>query len=87
MPTDDQPAATRRVRDPQAHVEARKLRSHLNELTAAVGKHLRALDAEMKKPSDVERGKRIAALANDLDLANDRARYFGLGVDYRRDKK
>jgi hypothetical protein len=85
--SDESSAAQGRVRDPQAHVEARKLRSHLNELTAAVGKHLRGLDAEMKKKSDVDRGKRIASLANDLDLANDRARYFGLGVDYRKDKK
>jgi len=29
----------------------------------------------------------VAKLANDLDMANDRVRYFALGVDYRTDKK
>lgn len=65
----------------------RKLRKHLRELSAAVTKHLADLDAEMKKPANVERGKRIARLSNELDVANDRVRYFALGVNYRTDKK
>lgn len=65
----------------------RELKKHLRVLSAAVTAHLAALDAEMKKPESRERGSRIAKLANDLDFANDRVRYFALGVDYRKDKK
>jgi hypothetical protein len=67
--------------------DARNVKQHLKELSAAVTAHLKALDAEMALPSTPERGKRIAALANALDVANDRVRYFALGVDYRKDKK
>jgi hypothetical protein len=61
--------------------DARNVKQHLEELSAAVSAHLKALDAEMALPSTPERDKRIAALAND------RVRYFALGVDYRKDKK
>ena len=47
---------------------------------------LRWLDAEMVKPSDANRGGRIAHAMNELEMAVDRVRYFTLGVDYRRDK-
>lgn len=67
--------------------DERKLKTHLRELSAAVTDHLRALDAEMKLPSSAERGRRIARLASELDMANDRVRYFALGVDFRTDKK
>lgn len=55
-------------------------RKYLRELTAAVERHLSALDSEMSKPSDQERGRRVAALCNALELANDQALRFGLGV-------
>lgn len=67
--------------------ELRKLRKYLTELTIAVSNHLSALDKEMRQPSDAARGKRIAALSNNLEMANDSARYFGLGIDYRTDRK
>lgn len=67
--------------------DVRKLTAHLRDLTKAVTEHLAALDAEMRHPSDHERGKRVALLCNALDYANDQARYFGLGVDFRTDKK
>lgn len=74
--------------DPQQLArDRRKFLEHLRDLSAAVTAHLEALDAEMALPSSVERGKRIAKLASALDLANDRVRYFALGVDYRTDKK
>ena len=63
------------------------LKKHLRALSAAVTEHLRALDAEMALPDGRERGERIARLANQLDYANDRVRYFALGVDYRTDRK
>ncbi len=64
------------------------LRTHLQDLSQAVTAHLEALDKEMKRPgAPSDRGKNIARIANALDLANDRVRYFALGVDYRTDKK
>jgi hypothetical protein len=68
----------RRVRD---------LTKHLKDLTASVGGFLARLDIAMEGPSTESRGKRIASLASDLEMANDRARFFGLGIDYRGDKK
>ncbi len=65
----------------------RDLKKHLRDLSNAVTEHLAALDAEMVKPHGDERGRRIAQLGNALDLANDRVRYFALGVDYRTDRK
>lgn len=67
--------------------EERELKRYLRDLSAAVTAHLQALDAEMAKSESAERGKRVAKLANELDLANDRVRYFALGVDYRTDHK
>lgn len=68
--------------------EARKVKQHLRDLSAAVSAFLLDFDAEMAKrdvPDEV--GRRAARLANALDLANDRVRYFALGVDFRTDKK
>lgn len=65
----------------------KELRQRLKALTAAVMKTIAAIDAEMKRPSTPDRGKRIAAITNALEIENDKARYFGLGVDYRTDKK
>jgi hypothetical protein len=71
----------------QARSEARKLRDSLTTLTTTVMQILGHLDNEMKKPSTVARGRRIAVLCNHLEIANDSARYFGLGIDYRTDQK
>ncbi len=50
----------------------------LKALTRDVRAFLLLLDGEMKKPSTVERGKKIAALSNALELANDKVRRFTL---------
>jgi hypothetical protein len=71
-----------------ATAETRKVKQHLRDLSAAVSSFLLDFDAEMAKrdvPDEV--GRRVAKLANALDLANDRVRYFALGVDFRTDKK
>jgi hypothetical protein len=65
--------------------QVRELTRHLKDLTAGVEVFLVRLDVEMKGPSTEARGRRIAELTNRLDIANDSARYFGLGVDYRGD--
>ena len=67
--------------------EARAKKRYLKELSEAVTAFLVALDVEMGKPSSEGRGKRIAALSNGLDMANDEVRYFALGVNWRKDKK
>jgi hypothetical protein len=63
--------------------DANKHETYLKQLTAAVSKCLEALDAEMKKPESNERGKKVAAIANALDYANQATRMFGLGDDLR----
>jgi hypothetical protein len=67
--------------------DARNLKTNLKALTDHVLRHLVWLDEEMKKPESPERGKQIAKLANVLEVANDSARYHGLGIDFRKDNK
>ena len=75
------------TRVPTEAQQAKKYKAALQKLTLAVRAHLDALDLEMTKPSDVERGRRVAGLCNQLEIANDHARYFGLGIDFRTDRK
>ena len=58
--------------------EAKKLRKALTNLTGYVHSFLILLDYEMKKPSTPERGRRIADLANKLELKNDMITRFTL---------
>jgi hypothetical protein len=67
--------------------ELSKLRKSLQVLSDSILLYLHRLDILMKEPSTVERGQKIAKLCNLLDEANDHARYFSLGVDYRKDDK
>lgn len=67
---------------PEQH-QIRALRRHLRDLTAVVAQAIAALDTEMKQPSTLERGKRVARVCNALEMANDRARHFGLGQSLR----
>lgn len=60
--------------------KARELKKHLTDLTAVVTQCLAAYDAEMCKPSTPDRGGRIAKISNALNLQNDIARRFGLGI-------
>lgn len=64
----------------------RHFRKHLTELINATSLALNQLDALMKQPSTYERGQNIAKVLNNLDLANDRAKHFGLGLDLRNRK-
>lgn len=57
-----------------------ELRKHLRDLTKSVETCLAALDAEMAGKSSHERGKRVAAICNHLNLTNDMAKRFGLGL-------
>lgn len=62
-------------------------RKFLAEHTEIVMNFLALLDAEMKGPSTEQRGRRIAALSNQLEMSNDKVRYHVLGIDYRTDTK
>ena len=59
--------------------ELRKVRKYLRELTRNVSAAITLLDDAMKGASTVERGRKVAAVCNALEFANDSARRFGLG--------
>lgn len=56
----------------------------LVELTKKVCRALAVLDVTMKLPSAIDRGKKIAEIANFLDMANDVAMHFGLGYGFKK---
>jgi len=59
--------------------EVRLLRKHLRLLCDRVRACVRSLDLEMEMPPSESRGKRIAAISNELEMSRDEARHFGLG--------
>lgn len=67
--------------------ENRRHKKYLKDLVGAVRLFLGELDVEMRKPSTVERGRRIAELSNALEFGNDEAWHFGLGKPLRKKKK
>lgn len=67
--------------------EVRDLKRRLRALTLSVMEFLRLLDAEAKRINEQSHGQRLAELANSLEVANDQARYFGLNIPYRGDRK
>jgi len=69
--------------------EIRRLKKHLQDLTDSVLLYIAAVDAEVGPDETILSGqsKRLAQLTNALEIQNDRARYFGLNVDHRKDDK
>ena len=67
--------------------EIRKLRKALVDLTDTVGHGLALLDAAMQGPSTPERGSRVAKIANVMDMQNDSAMHFALGMNFEQIKK
>lgn len=67
--------------------EIRSLKRHLRGLTAQVMTTINRIDHIMKMPESPTRGKLVAEAMNALEMSNDGARYFGLGVDFRKDRK
>jgi hypothetical protein len=59
--------------------EALKYRKALKELVDGVNIAIEAMDVEMKKPSTLERGKKVARICNFLDYKKDEVRFFTLG--------
>lgn len=64
--------------------QTKEFRDALVTLTQAVQRSLREIDVTMRLAESVERGKKIAAIANELEMANDRIRFFVLDVDWRK---
>jgi len=67
--------------------EERKVRKALGTLIICVRQFEVSMDELMKQPATVERGKDIAYAMNGLTLATDQALYYGLGMDFRKDRK
>jgi hypothetical protein len=68
--------------------DAKKYRAHLTILAGQVRAYLAALDRVMNSGRTGDKlGREIAKLSNALEIENDKARYFGLGIDFRTDKK
>lgn len=65
--------------------ENRKLREQLRDLTASVQWFCARMDHLMgTEHSTVARGKKIAALMNDLQMSGDAALHFGLKYSLKR---
>ena len=64
-------------------------RKQMVDLTNVVLLYLKQVDAllehEKRIPFDVS--KQLGRMSGALELANDQARYFGLGVNYRNDTR
>lgn len=59
-------------------------RKHLVELTKDVAAFIKIMDSLIQSPSTPERGKRIARAVNQMEILNDSALHFGLGMSFRR---
>lgn len=61
--------------------ESKDQAKQFKQLCREVIAYLALLEVEMLKPQSPERGQRIAALSNKLELANDIALRFGLRLE------
>ncbi len=68
-------------REPIDQKKAREYEQQLGFLTRGVHAYLKLLDRAMHKPSTEERGREIARLSNELEMANDKIRHFTLDID------
>lgn len=63
-----------------------KYEKALRSLVNSNQQFMRWLDAEMVKPSTVDRGRRVAQAMNALSMHVDGIRFNELGVNFRRDR-
>lgn len=65
------------------------MRQHLQRLSDAVLLHLHALDKTLSAEKTIaqDTSRKLAEIANWLELENDRIRYGILGIDFRQDDK
>ena len=57
-------------------------KKYLKELVSQVELHLAEIDKIMKLPESGRRGELIGYTCNNLNLVKDRAKRFGLGLDF-----
>lgn len=55
----------------------------MKDLTHSVSIALRQLDLVMKMPSSELRGRLVAKISNDLEMRNDAALHFTLGLSFK----
>jgi hypothetical protein len=67
--------------------ENRELKKFLLSVSTVVAQSVAVLDAEMKRHESPERGKRIAAVVNTLEHANDSMMHFGLKLNFDKIKR
>lgn len=67
--------------------ENRELKKYFESIAVVVAQSIAALDAEMKLPPSNERGKRIAAVCNQLEHVNDSLMHFGLKFEFKKINK
>lgn len=72
---------------PRVVVDPGEVRRHFVTLTNSVLGFVGRMDPLMKQPATNERGAAVGKLMSALENANDAARYFGLGVNHRTDKR
>jgi hypothetical protein len=68
--------------------EAKKYRKHLVALTDTVKGAILAVDSVSKRLATDPKGTgaELAQIMNALEMVNDQARFFGLGIDFRTGK-
>jgi hypothetical protein len=93
------PRGSNEMTDADANADAKKLREakretqkyrkaledHVKAVMIYLEYHDRLMREKLKGEEHRELGKKVAKLANALEMANDQARFFALGVDYRTD--
>ena len=60
-----------------------KLKRHLRDLCITVEAAVAAIDRELAGPSTHDRGKRLAAICNALEMEKDCAKHVGLGLSLK----
>jgi hypothetical protein len=73
----------------ESSAEARKYKRALTNLTDAVLIYLHQKDGLLMKEKSIPRelSANLGKISTYLDMENDRARFFALGIDYRKDNK
>jgi hypothetical protein len=66
--------------------ELKRIKGYLTELIGSLETFLEGMDRVMVMPPTVERGRMIARYLNALEIAKDRAKYFGLKVPFKTKK-
>ena len=57
-------------------------KTYLKSLTSMVAVAISKIDTIMQEPSTNDRGKKVAAIMNGLEIENDAAMHFGLGYSF-----